>query len=400
MSYIWFSAVLTLEKAELLTRHFDERAPPNAGARFMIDPGNPGAEFPPLYSRWLAELLPGPIPRETRATCNDCAMCAPDGHQDGAEKEYFDPAIKCCTYVPEIHNFLAGGVLSDDDPSAQPGRATVEKRIRTGVAVTPLGLKQPAVFSLLYDNGASAFGRSRGLRCPHYIEDGGRCGVWRHRESTCSTWFCKHVRGSVGYRFWRESLHRLLLVVEKDLARWAVLQLDLDLEALRNLVFTPGWRSQPEQVTAESIDNRVDRDSYSAIWGNWVGREVEFYVECARLVDALSWKEVLEIAGPEARAFARLTLDAYNNLISDQLPGALKTGSVQLVQLRHDMTRVSAYSLYDPIDIPRIVMESLHYFDGRPVPDAVGAIAAEKGVVLDQSLVLKMVDFGVLVPTE
>ena len=274
MSYIWFSAVLTLEKAELLTRHFDERAPPNAGARFMIDPGNPGAEFPPLYSRWLAELLPGPIPRETRATCNDCAMCAPDGHQDGAEKEYFDPAIKCCTYVPEIHNFLAGGVLSDDDPSAQPGRATVEKRIRTGVAVTPLGLKQPAVFSLF-----------------------------------------------------------------------------------------------------------------------------EFYVECARLVNALSWKEVLEI-GPEARAFASLTLDAYNNLISDQVPGTLKAGSVHLVQLRHDMTRVSAYSIYDPIDIPRIVMESLHYFDGRPVPDAVGAIAAEKGVVLDQSLVLKMVDFGVLVPTE
>ena len=79
---------------------------------------------------------------------------------------------------------------------------------------------------------------------------------------------------------------------------------------------------------------------------------------------------------------------------------ALKAGSVHLVQLRHDMTRVSAYSICDPIDIPRIVMESLHYFDGRPVPDAVGAIAAEKGVVMDQSLVLKMVDFGVLVPAE
>jgi len=266
--------------------------------------------------------------------------------------------------------------LFDDDPTAQPGRATVEKRIRTGVAVTPLGLKQPAVFSLLYDNGASAFGRSRGLRCPHYIEDGGRCGVWRHRESTCSTWFCKHVRGSVGYGFWRESLHRLLLVVEKDLAHWAVLQLDLGLDALKNLVFTPGWRSQPELVTAESIDNRFDWDRYITIWGKWFGREVEFYVECARLVNALSWKEVLEIAGHEARGFASLTLDAYNNLISDQVPGTLKAGSVHLVQLRHDMTRVSAYSIYDPIDIPRIVMESLHHFDGRPVADAVATIAA------------------------
>jgi hypothetical protein len=366
----------------------------------MIDPGNPGAEFPLLHSRWLAELLPGPVPRETRATCDDCAMCPPAGHQDGSQNEYFDPAIKCCTYVPEIHNFLAGGVLCDDDPEAATGRATVEKRIRNGVAVTPLGLKQPAVFSLLYDNGASAFGRSRGLRCPHYIEDSGRCGVWRHRESTCSTWFCKHVRGSVGYGFWRESLHRLLLVVEKDLARWAVLQLDLGLEALKNLVFTPGWRSEPEQVTAESIDNRVDRDSYDAIWGKWLGREIEFYVECARLVNGLSWKQVLEIAGPEAQAFARLTLDGYSKLISAEVPATLKAGSVQLVQLRHDMTRVSTYSLYDPIDIPRIVMESLHYFHGRPVADAVATIAAEKGVVMDRSLVRKMVDFGVLVATE
>ena len=39
-------------------------------------------------------------------------------------------------------------------------------------------------------------------------------------------------------------------------------------------------------------------------------------------------------------------------------------------------------------------------FDGRTVAEAVAAIAADKGVVMNQSLVRKMVDFGVLVPTE
>jgi hypothetical protein len=321
-------------------------------------------------------------------------------HEPLREKDYFDPAIKCCTYVPKIHNFLAGRVLSDDDPTAQPGRATVEDRIRAGVAVTPLGLKQPAVFSLLYENGLSAFGRSRALRCPHYIEDGGRCGVWRHRESTCATWFCKHVRGSVGHSFWRESLQHLLMVVENDLARWAVLQIDLGLEALKHLVATPDWRSQPDSVTAESIDNRVDRASYAAIWGKWVGREADFFVNCARLVNSLSWKDVLEIAGPEARAYERLTQDAYARLTSNEVPPALKVGSMQLVQLSHETSRVSSYSIFDPIDIPNQVMESLHYFDGRPIGQAIGAIAADRGISIDHSLVRKLVDFAVLVPPE
>ena len=32
-------------------------------------------ELPPLYHAWMADLLTGPIPRESNATCHDCAMC-------------------------------------------------------------------------------------------------------------------------------------------------------------------------------------------------------------------------------------------------------------------------------------------------------------------------------------
>ena len=143
--------------------------------------------LPPLYDGWVTELLEGIIPRESRATCHDCAMCPSSVAQSGPREHYYDPAIKCCTYIPVLHNFLVGRVLSDDDPAAQAGRVTVEKRIAVGVAVTPLGLGTPPVFSLLYNNlSAEAFGRSRNLRCPHYIEDGGRCGVWRNRNSAAS----------------------------------------------------------------------------------------------------------------------------------------------------------------------------------------------------------------------
>jgi hypothetical protein len=363
----------------------------------MIAPSSASEPLPPLFAAWVAELLKGPIPRESRATCDDCAMCAHGEEQRGPQTDYFDPVIKCCSYVPVLHNFLVGRILSDDDPAVEAGRSTVEKRIKEGVAVTPLGLGHPPVFSLLYENSKTAFGRSRNLRCPHYIEDGGRCGVWRHRESTCATWFCKHVRGSVGYAFWHQSLHQLLMAVESDLARWSVLELGLGDDALRHLLAAES-KSQSDSIPGEAIDNRVDRDSYARLWGNWLGREDEFFIECARLVNPLSWNEVLAITGPEVRAWARLTEDAYRRLTSDEIPPALKAGPMQLVQITRDMTRVSTYSVFDPIDIPSVVMESLHYFDGRPTDEALTAIAGEKGIRLDPSLVRKMVDFAMLVP--
>src|SRR4029077_8749799 len=155
--------------------------------RFILTaPGTDGEPLPPLYAKWVGDLLGGAIPREFRATCDNCAMREGTGEGAGAAHYYFDPVIKCCTYIPELPNFLVGRILSDNDPAAQFGRTTVEKRIKDGIAVTPLGLAQPPVFSLLYRSSEQSFGRSSSLRCPHYIEDGGRCGVWRNRDSTCA----------------------------------------------------------------------------------------------------------------------------------------------------------------------------------------------------------------------
>jgi hypothetical protein len=354
--------------------------------------------LPPLYAGWVAELLAGPIPRESRASCDDCAMCARPTVRPGPRSHYFDPSTKCCTYVPDLHNFLVGRILSDDDPAARTGRTRVEQAIREGIAVTPLGLGRPPVFSLLYANGSNAFGRSQSLRCPYFIEDGGRCGVWRHRESTCMTWFCKHVRGSVGFAFWRDGLHRLLRVIEVDLARWCVLEIGLSDEALRHLSDREAWTQVAEPLNAEAIDHRVEAERYAQIWREWRGREVEFFVRCAQLVNNLSWSEVLEISGPAARAHARLAKHAYGRLTSDDLPPRLEVGAFHVVEAQHETTRVSTYSNIDPIDVPNIVMALLPLFDGRPTEEVLDAITEKTGIHLDRSLVRKLVDFDVLIP--
>jgi hypothetical protein len=354
--------------------------------------------LPPLYERWVGDFLGGPIPRESKASCHQCAMSGDAGSAPLRTVYYFDSVIKCCTYVPELHNFLVGFILSDADPDTQSGRSTVEKRLKDGIAVTPLGLGQPPVFTLLYNKSEHSFGLSRTLRCPHYLEDGGRCGVWRYRDSTCSTWFCKHVRGEVGQNFWRESLHRLLSTVERDLSRWCVLELGLPGDTLRHLITDSGWTLASGQVTGEALDNKVNQESYELLWGEWRGREAEFFSRCAKLVEPLSWGDVLAICGPDTRAYSELTRQSYARLMSDEIPATLNAGSMQLVQIRHETTRVSTYSGYDPVDVPNIVMELLAYFDGRPTEDALAAIREEHGVELDLDLVRKMVDFALLVP--
>ena len=310
---------------------------------------------------------------------------------------FFDNKIKCCAYLPRLHNFLAGGVLADDDPTQAAGRVTVEARIRAGLAVTPLGLEQTRTFGLLYENSSAAFGRNRTLKCPHYLEETGGCGVWRHRESTCATWFCKHERGATSQAFWREYLHPLLLGVEYQLARWCLVKMDVEEEILRALL-APPLGSTGGPVRGEELDGKVDTDEYQKKWGKWRGRECDFYVACHREVRALSWAEVEDICGVETRVLAGLTRKAYMRATAEEPPERLTPGSMQLVRIGHDTTRISTYSDFDPLDIPNPVLNVLRHFDGRPTADVLADIATHENIRLEPDLLRKLADFRILIP--
>ncbi len=358
--------------------------------------------LPPLYAGWMADLLPGPIPAETNATCDECAMCPGPGERPDARGAdaavYFDPLVKCCTFVPVLPNFLAGRILLDPDPALARGRASVEARIAAGVAVTPLGVGRTPTYVLLYRNGSLAFGRSRTLRCPHFVEDGGgRCGIWRHRESTCATFFCKHVRGAVGKRFWT-ALHQLLSAVETALARFCVLELDVGAEALVRL-FAPSLPdpAQAKPLGAADIDGTADAAGRRALFGRWAGCERELYEASARLVERLRWDDVTRIGGATVRVWAEVAREAHKRLLSDETPGALAAGPVQLIQLRSDRARLVTYSPFDPFEVPRALLDAMRLFDGRPTAEALRAIAAELRLEIEEGVVRRLADFDVLV---
>jgi hypothetical protein len=104
----------------------------------------PNSPLPPLYAAWMDDLFAAPIPSESDATCDDCAMCAGSDAEKEASGAFFNPQVKCCSYVPELPNFLVGGVLADTSSTSEAGRASMAKRLEAGIAVTPLALVSPS----------------------------------------------------------------------------------------------------------------------------------------------------------------------------------------------------------------------------------------------------------------
>jgi hypothetical protein len=366
----------------------------------IAKPWTTSTALPPLYARWIGDLLPGPLPRESEATCGDCAMLAGHGETGSAEL-FFNPETKCCTYVPALPNFVVGRILTDDDPALAAGRASVEQRIDARVAVTPLGIDRPPLSSALYRLGGAggAFGHSRTLRCPHYLADaGGACGIWRHRNGVCSTWFCKHVRGATGHRLW-QGLDQLLALVEREVSRWCVLQLNVDGGVLARLFPHGSGRSAADtKLDADALDGRISDDTYRALWGTWVGRERALYIEAAGLIAALTWDDVTRIGGSSVAVHARIVTDAYRALSSDVIPDRLVVGRMQMLSRGRGSVRVTTYNGSDPLDLPRILVDVLDEFDGRPTDEVLAQIRKRHRINIQPGLLQRLVDFGVLVP--
>ena len=356
----------------------------------------PTKVVPHLYGKWIGQLLDDSIPLEQAATCDSCAMCAREKSESKRQAFYFNPAIKCCTYIPELPNFLVGAILDNENGDMAFGRNSIEQRLATGVGVTPLGLSPSPSFTLLYRNSPAAFGRSQTLSCPHYMTETGRCGIWQYRAPPCITWFCKHNRGAVGRDFWRE-LHLLLVAIQQSVAVWCMSKLEMDIEVMRTVLNQPQRIDAEINISGDVLDGNADESWRRSVWGNWYGREEEFYQRCASLLKGLDWRDVETVCGAEVQIRAQIVKAAHHKLIANDSPTRLYTGNFQTVNTTEDHVTVTTYSPYDPLDIPKPVMEALAYFNGRPLTEALDIVNRQKNIPLNSNMLHTLLDFGVLV---
>ena len=342
------------------------------------------ASLPPLYSKWMDQLLKGPIPAETEATCHACPMCE-TGERNKSEIQ-FNPLTKCCSYMPELPNFLIGRIVRDKSADSMRAKDLFDSKLPTDVVVTPLGINPSVSYNAAYRANAE-FGRDINLQCPYFLEEhGGLCGIWNHRNARCATWFCKFNRGSTGVLFWKY-LDQLLTEVEKTLAQWCVLKLfpaNINLTEL----FPPR-------------NSQMDPNKPELFWGSWFRKEKEFFIECSLLVEALVWNDIARLAVVQIELLSRLVRNSYEALVYPSNPIHLKVAPWKKIdRIGPELYRIWTYNPYDPIDLQATMVDALHFFDGRPVKEAVQRIFEETRHEVQDPDVRRLIDFGILQPCD
>jgi len=350
--------------------------------------------LPTLYQRWMADLVPAGLSDESRSSCSACPQVpGPDGPPPD---QAFHPATKCCTYQPELTNFRVGMALADDT-TIPAAREALEARLRDRVGVTPLGVFAHPLHMMLYTQTAAgaaprAFGRTVALRCPYYQEATGYCGIWKSRDATCSTWFCRFERGMPGRRVW-ELVRRLFVEVDRELAVWALRDLLAPVPFERTMLGASAAKRLDEHALNNTCDPRVYRD----LWGDWEGRETELFAECARRVDALTWAEVLEIGGATAKAFARLVQAARAALDDTSFPAQARRGKglLRLGRKRGTATVHHPLLTHDSVELPARVLDAAPVLIAAPLAEARKQLAAA-GVEIDDDVLRTLFDYEVI----
>jgi hypothetical protein len=303
--------------------------------------------LPPVYRHLLPEVFDRPALVETRATCDDCAMC---GEQDAREVENvtFLASTKCCTFHPQLPNYLVGALLEDASPELEEGRRRAREHIASGVRITPRWVAPSRKLRALYRAARhEAFGRSEELLCRYY--DDGRCTIWRYRESYCSTFFCKHVAGEDGRQHWRR-LRAYLDEVERILARHFAQEIAPELV-----------EPKPIMTLEELEDAPIHPRDYARWWGAWEGREEELYREAARRLAEMTREQLDALLSKEARRRLPLVATSGDRALRAETPATLALASNVRAEPIGDgsRVRVTGYSEYDPLVLGADVFERL-----------------------------------------
>jgi hypothetical protein len=357
--------------------------------------------FPAMYKNILPDIFCSEIPKEYLATCDNCAMLsgADESDIDGISI-YYNPKTKCCTYQPDIPNYLIGGMLEDNSSKLETGRARIKDQLIGGVGVHPLGLLASMVKRHLYRHGKEqSFGRSTTLRCRFYEEKPGYCTIWPYRMSVCTTWYCKYAVGIDGKKFW-QAVCSYLGYVERLLSRYAVAQLGLDATAMLDKADEQKDDKSGQKLTWQDLDEvRLPDKAYKKLWGSWANREETFYVECHRIINGLQKKDFERLGGFILELYGQDVQNALEKVKSVALPKYLFRNPNLKVKKRENAYFIT--SMGYPFEITGDVYKVIDEFDGKTATSEVKkSIARNHQTELDDELILDLYHNRILIEPE
>lgn len=317
--------------------------------------------LPNVYHSIAPKILQSGLPEEAFATCANCAMTR-DLSAGRDRTQSFSPDLKCCTFFPDLPNYLVGSALSDE--SGVEGVLRLKKAIRARVGVTPKGISPPRTYSLVFERSKKlGFGNSRSMLCPYYIKEIGGCSIWRHRNAMCSTYFCKYVGADRGTKFWLE-LRNYLEHIQTQLSTFAI----FTLMGKAAIVLDILQRKSLSEMSPSEVDGYVEEEEYKALWMEFEGNESGYYQQCFEVVKALDQETFQNVCGVNERLNLQLLTRRYTEMMA--VPTRLRLSSIIAMRLEEG----ASYSVFLPhANISISVL--------RPVLDAFEAGAEVTAVV-------------------
>jgi len=353
--------------------------------------------FPAFYAPLLPEYFRLEIAEEKRSTCSNCAMCASPEGSPPPTAVTFHPATKCCTRHPNLPNYAVGALLSDEDPALAEGKQRVAAMIAQRVGVWPTGMRSSNRHRLLEQNmDRRAFGQTPSLRCPYFNEgNGGSCSIWAYRPAVCASYFCKPVSGQLGQMLWDE-LKEYMQSVERELICYTTAKLQPEFLPI-SLIQSEG-RSK---LSREDLEELAPPEAeYAAAWGQWVGREQEYYKACYEAVRALSPQEFEGVIGHAAkRRMHRLHQRYLFASNTEPLDCVRYNPTASVRAMPNGEVAVSAYSEHDALVLSQEMFATLTEFTGEEPTTVVQQRLREQGrPVPEGALLLDLCHHWVLFP--
>lgn len=233
--------------------------------------------FPQLWQWMFPQAFQSlRLPQEREATCDRCPK---------ARYETYRADYRCCTYWPRIPNFLLG--LATETPL---GLAAIQDVIAKGMALPEGMVASPGQWKdYTEDLSAERFGASTKVLCPMLDQKTFLCRIHKWRNSVCSTYYCFKDHGKPGDKFW-SAVSDLGSQMEAAIGQWAMRQMDFSAEGYIRRV--DSLSDQIESLT-DPVTGGWTQTARQKLWGDWFGREVEFYQACgewARKYQDVLWE--------------------------------------------------------------------------------------------------------------
>lgn len=262
-------------------------------------------QLPVYYTRLLPdELLQAPV-QETRAQCSQCTKAQP------GEAKPFRADLKCCTYHPFLPNYVAGEILEQPASVTPQSLQVVRDKILHRRYALPIGLVAPLSFQIpFHQRIPEDFGQREDWLCPYYDKTRRNCGIWRHRNSTCITYFCKSSYAQAGQEFWL-ALKSYLLFLEVEIsahcARVAGFSAD-EVTTQRRYLFRRDGSLYERHIPELPLEQS------QFLWRNHYDTQEEFYLSCAKIAGELKASQLTPLFGAEEADKKRRCLEALNRI--------------------------------------------------------------------------------------